>query len=168
MGLREEYATIKQARRDGTLKPAPPPPPPKLWVASRFARDKDAPYSSLGERYNSREPSTIAYSFGHCTLEASLKASIPKHTSNGMTVVSPGPQAYTLKGTFGPRSAQFHESKARRGPSPGFGTDLRQSDLLRDLKSRGQPVDKEMELVRLHSTINTFTRGRQSYRIDTT
>ena len=49
-------------------------------------------------------------------------------------------QAYTLKGSFGSKSAQFIESNAEHARSAHFGTDLRHTAELRENKARGQPV----------------------------
>ena len=49
-------------------------------------------------------------------------------------------QAYTLKGSFGSKSAQFIESTAEHVRSAHFGTDLRHTAELRENKARGQPV----------------------------
>lgn len=92
MGLLDEYATIKEAMRSGTLRAQPPEQPMHTWVENRFTHKNADGYTSFGEHFVSREPSTIAYSFGRCTLKDSLKVSIPNDMSNGRSSISPGPQ----------------------------------------------------------------------------
>lgn len=92
MGLQEEYATIRDGIKNGSLKMPPREKPRELWTSRRFAANKDGVYSSMGEHYDARESSSISYSFGKCTLKDSMKVSIPNDMKNGMTSDSPGPQ----------------------------------------------------------------------------
>ena len=92
LGIQEEYAVIAQGMRNGTLKEPPPEKPPKLWIENRFAAVKGDGYNSFCEHYNSRELSSNAFSFGLCTLQDSMKVSVPNDMTNGMTNDSPGPQ----------------------------------------------------------------------------
>jgi len=167
LGIQDEYALIAQGMRNGTLKEPPAEKPPELWISKRFSSSKGESYNGFCEQFDSRAESSKSYSFGLCTLADSLRVSVPKDMSNGMTDDSPGPQMYNIKGTFGKSSAQFSESTARRGPNTQFGTDLRHSADVRELKSRGVPVDQELEHLRLHSLVNTFKSGHKTHRIDT-
>lgn len=154
MGLQDEYAVIAQGMRNGTLKERPPDEAPKLWTSKRFSN------SISHESFNSREESSRAFSFGLCTLDTSRKVYISEEMARGTVgAISPGPLAYSLRGSFGPKSAQFSESTASHAPNAHFGTDLRHSAAVREAKAKSHPVDAELEYIRTHASANLFKNG---------
>ena len=96
LGIQDEYAVIAQGMRNGTLKEPSPEKPPVLWIEKRFKAVKGDAVDSFCEQYNSREKSSNSFSFGRCTLQDSMKVSVPKDMTNGMSNDSPGPQVRGL------------------------------------------------------------------------
>lgn len=156
-GLVDEYAAIAEGMRNGTLRPRPPQPPMQLWTSQRFsatAPPDAGAENSFCEQFNSMKRSGASYSFGNCTLKDSLKVSVGRDMATAVSI-SPGPLTYTLKGTFGPHSAALVESDAPRPPVANFGTDLRASADIRELKvarpdARG--LDEDVTMLRTHAS----------------
>ena len=161
MGLQDEYAIIAQGMRAGTLKQKAPEEPPELWISKRFSGTADDSVNSFCEQYDSRKETSQAFSFGLCTLDVSKKVSVSREMAHSCVgTISPGPLAYSLRGTFGPKSAQHSEASAHHARSTLFGTELRHSQEVREAKARGQPVEAELEHIRTHSNVNFFKSGR--------
>lgn len=135
----EEYAAIAEGMRNGTLPPAGEDVKPEVWMDKRYSNDPKStagPHLApgFGEQYNARMRSSIFYSFGDCSRKDSNKVYISKEINQGEDI-SPGPLAYKLPTNMGPDGAA--KTVVTRSPMCQFGTDLKNSADLRELKASG-------------------------------
>ena len=159
MGVFEEYAIIANGMKNGTLKPAAPEPPLVTWVETRFSSSFKAGNGTericgiapgFGEQFDAALRSSIAYSFGNCSRNDAKMVYISKEISQTKDV-TPSPQAYAIPSAMGPRGSA--RTVSTRSPTFVFGSDPtdslhRQTGELRELKSSGVDVSKELTAVR--------------------
>ncbi len=160
MGLQDEYAAIAQGMELGTLRPAPVEPPPTTWISSRFS---NGPSKGFGEIYDSKIMSSVAFSMGKCSRGDAKRVFVSRELAKyTISDISPGPQAYKGPCSLGPKGLQHHLSTQGRSPNTVFGTDLRNSADLREYKSCGIDVDRELAALREHATQGWASSTRHS------
>ena len=143
MGLQDEYAAIAEGMALGTLKPAPVDKAPDTWIMARYSNGPSG--SGFGEVYDSRIASSCAFSMGKCSRNEAKKIFHSKELAKADAgQVSPGPQAYEIRSCMGASGYQLYLSTLGRPPNTVFGTDQRNSAELRELKSMGIDVDREL------------------------
>jgi len=158
MGLQEEYAVIAEGMRHGTLKPTEHEAPLDTWVNTRFTNSYKSGNGSerlglapgMGEQFDSALRSSIAYSFGNCSRNDSKLVFLSKEIMTSKDV-TPAPLAYNIATAIGPKG--IARTIVGRSPTFVFGTDPtdhlhRQTGELRELKSQGIDVSKDLALVR--------------------
>ena len=139
MGIQEEYAAIAQGMKNGTLPPLGEDTKPHLWVTDRFANSSLSTSGpglapGFGEQFNARLRSSTAYSFGNCSRKDAAKVYVSQELSKGEDI-SPGPLAYKIPTNMGPDGAA--KTVVERSPMILFGTDIKNSAELRELKACG-------------------------------
>jgi len=153
--MQDEYATLAQGMRLGTLKVAADEPPMVTWMSQRFTHSHMSTHGpglapGFGEQVDSVLRSSVAYSFGHCSRKDATKVYVSKEISKGENI-GPGPLAYKIPTSIGPKGTATTVSG--RAPLYGFGTDPidslhRTSTELRELKASGLDVSKELTDIR--------------------
>ena len=139
MGIQAEYAAISEGMRNGTLTPAGDDKPPASWISDRFRNSYLSTSGpglapGFGEQFHSDIKSSIAFSFGNCSRNDATKVYVSRELTLGESI-SPGPLAYKIPTNIGPDGAA--KSVAMRAPMVQFGTDLKNSAELRELKACG-------------------------------
>lgn len=139
MGIQEEYAAIAEGMRNGTLPPAGEDTKPHLWVSDRFTNSMMSTSGpglapGFGEQFDASIRSSIAYSFGNCSRKDAAKVYVSQELSKGEDI-SPGPLAYKIPTNMGPEGAA--KTVVQRSPMVLFGTDIKNSADLRELKATG-------------------------------
>jgi hypothetical protein len=139
MGIQDEYAAIAMGMRLGTLPPAGNDQPPPNWISERFANSYLSTSGpglapGFGEQFNSTIRSSTSYSFGNCSRKDATKVFVSRELSKGESI-TPGPLAYTIPTNLGPNGAA--KTVSSRAPLCYFGTDLKSSADLRELKACG-------------------------------
>lgn len=97
--MQDEYATLAQGMRLGTLKVAAEEPPMVTWISQRFTHSHMSTHGpglapGFGEQVDSAIRSSVAYSFGHCSRKDATKVYVSKEISKGENI-GPGPVGAT-------------------------------------------------------------------------
>ena len=139
MGIIEEYSAIAEGMRNGSLPPAGEDHSPPLWISKRFANSQLSTSGpglapGFGEQFDASLRSSVSYSFGNCSRKDATKVYVSRELSKGEDI-SPGPLAYKIPTNMGPDGSA--KTVVIRAPMCQFGTDLKNSAELRELKASG-------------------------------
>ena len=139
MGIIEEYSAIAEGMRNGSLPPAGEDHSPPLWISKRFANSQLSTSGpglapGFGEQFDASLRSSVSYSFGNCSRKDATKVYVSRELSKGEDI-SPGPLAYKIPTNMGPDGSA--KTVVNRSPMVLFGTDIKNSAELRELKASG-------------------------------
>ena len=127
--LVQEYLELAAAYDAGTLKEPP-------QRGERHMPEPVEHMSSFGPQRDSRFSAEPNYSFSKCLRETQEKVFISKECSKSQPGNNSQGCVYNIKGTFGKTGAWKSESNIARARCTVFGTDLRDSQDMRELKAR--------------------------------